>query len=315
MSDGPLSVAVNGATGFVGVHVVRELTDRGHTAVALVRERSNPADLAVLDSVAARTVCVDLDREDALAEAMQGCDRLVHLIGSIAPKKGTRFEDMHGGMASRFFGAAKTAGVAKAAIITALGAGPEAGSRYHRTKWQSEQALRGSGLEYVVLRPSLIVGRVVGHRDSKMVRRYVDLIEHKKKVPLIFGGKNLVQPIFVGDLAKAVCDVLEKPDWDGATLDLGGDEVMTTRQLIGRLMDAVDVQKGCVTVPGPLAWCAATVMETVQEIPLLSRDQLRIARIDGNCQRNALVEDLGLTPAPLKEVLLAYRQRGERSNG
>ena len=307
MSDGPLRVAVNGATGFVGIHVVRELTERGHQAVALVRAEANPRDLEVLESAGARAVPVDLQREDSLAEAMQGCDRLVHLIGSIAPRKGTRFEDLHQGMAARFFRAAKTSGVTKVAMITALGAGPDAGSMYHRTKWLSEEALRGSGLSYTVLRPSLIVGRVVGHRDSKMVRRYVDLIENKRKVPLIFGGKNLVQPIFVGDLAKAVCEVLEKSDWDGATLELGGGEVMTTRQLIERIMQVLDIRKGFVTVPGPLAWCAATVLEAVMEVPLLSRDQLRIAKINGICQRNALVEDLGIPPAPLPEVLEAYR--------
>jgi uncharacterized protein YbjT (DUF2867 family) len=306
MNGTSLTVAVDGSTGFVGVHVVSALIRRGHAAVAIARDASRPEDTGVLESIGARVVRVDLADEDALRDAMDGCDRLVHLIGSIAPPRGTRLADLHEGVATRFFRAAAGAGVAKAAIVTALGAGPDAPSDYHRTKWLAEEALRASGLPWVVLRPSLIVGRSVGHRDSKMVRRYLDLIEQKKRVPLVLGGRNLVQPIAVDDLAAAVCTVLERPDWDGQTLDLGGGEAMTTREFVGRLMKAVGLQKPFMTIPGPLAWLAASVLEKTQRVPLLSRDQLRIAGMNGDCDRNALTEDLGLTPMPLDDAVRVY---------
>ncbi len=306
MSESKLTVAVDGATGFVGVHVIAALRERGHQAVALVRKGSRAADLEVLESLGARTAPVDLQSEAELTEAMRDCDRLVHLIGSIAPPKGTDLESLHGGIASRCFLAAKGAGVSKVAIVTALGAGPDAGSLYHRTKWQAEEALRSSGLPFVVLRPSLIVGRRVGHRDSKMVRRYLDLIEQRRRVPLVLGGRNRVQPIAVTDLAGAVCTVLERPDWDGRVLELGGAEVMTTRQFVERLMRAVGRKKDFLTIPGPLAWCVASLLEAVQDVPLLSHDQLRIAQIDGDCAENALTGELETTPTPLDEALEAY---------
>ena len=286
--------------------MVAALRERGHEAVALVRKGSRAADLEVLESLGARTAPVDLQSESELTDAMRGCDRLVHLIGSIAPPKGTDLESLHGGIASRCFLAAKGAGVSKVAIVTALGAGPNAASLYHRTKWQAEEALRGSGLPFVVLRPSLIVGRRVGHRDSKMVRRYLDLIEQRKRVPLVLGGRNRVQPIAVTDLAEAVCTVLERSDWDGHVLELGGGEVMTTRQFVQRLMRAVGQEKDFLTIPGPLAWCAASLLEAVQDVPLLSHDQLRIAQIDGDCAENALTGELAVTPTPLDEALAAY---------
>ncbi len=306
MSETKLTVAVDGATGFVGVHVIAALRERGHRTVAVVRKSSNSRDLELLESLGARTVAVDLESEAELSDAMRDCDRLVHLIGSIAPPRGTDLESLHGGIASRCFRAAKGASVGKVAMVTALGAGPDAASLYHRSKWRAEEALRGSGLAWVVLRPSLIVGRSVGHRDSKMVRRYVDLIEQRRRVPLVLGGRNRVQPIVVTDLAQAVCKVLERRDWDGRTLELGGAEVMTTRQFVERLMRAVGKDKDFLTIPGPLAWCAASVLEAVQEVPLLSHDQLRIARIDGDCADNALTGELDITPTPLDEALLAY---------
>ncbi len=306
VSESSLTVAVDGATGFVGVHVIAALRKRGHHALALVRKSDSSRDLDLIESLGARAVTVDLESEAELSDAMQHCDRLVHLIGSIAPPRGTDLESLHGGIAARCFRAAKGASVAKVVMITALGAGPDAASLYHRTKWQAEEALRASGLAWVVLRPSLIVGRSVGHRDSKMVRRYVELIEGRKRVPLVLGGRNRVQPIVVTDLAQAICTVLERGDWDGRTLELGGAEVMTTREFVERLMRAVGQEKGFLTMPGPLAWCAASVLEALQEVPLLSHDQLRIARIDGDCAENALTGELAATPTSLDEALAAY---------
>ena len=275
-----------------------------------MRKGSAARELELLEALGARTVAVDFESEAELSDAMRQCDRLVHLIGSIAPPRGTDLESLHGGIASRCFRAAKGAGVAKVVMVTALGAGPDAGSLYHRTKWRAEEALRSSGLAWVALRPSLIVGRSVGHRDSKMVRRYVELIEQRRRVPLVLGGRNRVQPIVVTDLAQAVCKALERSDWDGRTLELGGAEVMTTRQFVERLMRAVGKEKDFLTIPGPLAWCAASVLEALQEVPLLSHDQLRIARIDGDCADNALTGELDITPTSLDEALLAYAPAG-----
>ncbi len=310
VSEEGLTVAVDGATGFVGVHVIAALKERGHQAVALVRKADEARDLAVLESLGARTVQVDVESEAELSDAMRHCDRLVHLIGSIAPPRGTDLESLHAGIASRCFRAAKGASVVKVVMVTALGAGPDAASLYHRTKWRAEEALRGSGLGWVVLRPSLIVGRSIGHRDSKMVRRYVELIERRSRVPLVLGGRNRVQPIVVTDLAQAVCKVLERSDWDGRTLELGGAEAMTTRRFVERLMRAVGKEKGFLSIPAPLAWCAASVLEALQEVPLLSRDQLRIARIDGDCTDNALTDELDIRPTPLDEALTAYAPAG-----
>lgn len=312
MSQAPLTVAIDGATGFVGVHAAEVLARCGHSVVALVREGARAEDTAVLASMGARVVQIDFGSAAALEGALTGCDRLVHLIGSIAPPRGTRLADLHQGTAARVFRAAAKVGVGRAVIVTALGAGADARSTYHRTKWLAEEELRASGLPWVVLRPSLIVGRAVGHRDSKMVRRYLELIQKKRRVPLVFGGRNPVQPIAVNDLADAIRVVLEQRDFESGIFELGGGEVMKTREFVARLMRAVGVVKPFVSLPGPVAWIAASAFELTQRVPLLSRDQLRIARTDGVCKRNALIEDLGITPTPIDEAIRVYAEAKPR---
>ncbi|MGI9289289.1 MAG: SDR family oxidoreductase [Pseudomonadales bacterium] len=302
-------VAVNGATGFVGTHVVKSLVERGVRPRAIVRRGAVGRDIDGLRQLGAEIAEVNFEAVDgSVIEALRGAGSLVHLIGSIAPKRGTHFDSLHQGIASRFISAAKETGLAKIVMVTALGAAPDAPSEYHRSKWHAEEALRRSGLTYVILRPSLIVGRSVGHRDSKMVRRYLELIKSKKKVPLVMGGANLVQPIFIGDLVEAVARALEQETWDNTELELAGDQVLTTRDFVGALMKTLHVQKDFVSIPRPLAWCVGLLAEQLQTVPILSRDQVRIAGINGNTKHNALVEDFGITPQRLEDVLGVYQQ-------
>ncbi len=309
------SIAINGATGYIGTHVVDELIRRGEQPVCLVRANTS-RDAKLLASLGARVVEADARATDgSLAKALTGCDRLVHLIGSIAPPKGTRLEDLQTGTARRYLEAAKQAGVRKVVMVTALGCGPDAASEYHRTKWLGEEALRNSGLDWVVLRPSLVVGRTVGHRDSKLVRRYLDLIANKPRIPLVLGGHNLVQPIAVADLAKAMAKVLTSSRWDRCTLQIAGRDQLSTREFVGELMRVRGVSKDFLTIPGPLAWLAATACETFQTVPLLSKDQIRIARVDGSVADNDLVTQLEIDPISLKEALAVHGDDTDETTG
>ena len=302
------AVAINGATGYIGTHVADELINRGEQPVCLVRKRSS-RDARFLASRGATVVKADAQTTDtSMVESLKGCDRLVHLIGSIAPPKGTRLEDLQTGTAQRFLEAAAQAGVQKVVMVTALGCGPHAASEYHRTKWLAEEALRASGLNWVVIRPSLVVGRTVGHRDSKLVRRYLDLIANKPRVPLILGGHSRVQPIAVSDLAQALGHVLMSDRWDRSTLQIAGNERLSTREFVAELMRVRRVDKDFLTIPGPLAWFAAVICETFQTVPLISRDQLRIARVDGCVDQNDLDTQLGITPVSLQEALEVYSE-------
>lgn len=311
------SIIISGATGYVGVHLADELTRRHIPTVCLTREASNPKDIRLLESMGTKICPVDFKKNSsALEEAMKSAEGrirsggqsniLVHLIGSIAPKKGVNLEELQTKTAKLYFEAAKKAGIQKVILVTAVGCRPDAASEYHRTKGLAEEALRKSGLTYVIFRPSLIVGRTAGYRDSKMVRRYVDLIQKKNKVPLVFGGRNRIQPVFVGDLVQAIIKVALEKTWDNSTLEFGGEEALTTRAFVERLMKAMNQKKDFLEIPAPLAWCAASLCEIFQEVPLISHDQLKIASMDSVPAENALISTLHLKPTPLDQALACY---------
>ncbi|MBI4397707.1 MAG: NAD(P)H-binding protein [Candidatus Omnitrophica bacterium] len=302
-----LSVAISGATGYVGVHLAQALLHRELVPKCIVRLNSGEQDISLLTLLGAQVVKWDSVDERSLAESLKGAQVLVHLIGSIAPKKGVSLEALQTGMAERFFHAARHAGVKKVILLTALGSGPGAESEYHRTKGLAEEALKRSGLDYVIFRPSLIVGRTVGHRDSKIIRRYIELIQNKATVPLLLGGRNKIQPLFIGDLVESICRVIEKNTWDRSILELGGPQVLTVSELVDKLMAVLQLKKPVKPVSKPLAYMAAIFCETFQEVPLVSRDQIKISKIDSIVSRNALTEDFRLVPTPLDQALSCYR--------
>lgn len=308
MSQTNLRVAVDGATGYLGNHVVAELRKQGFEVVCLVHEGAREKDLAFLKSLGAAIAVVSLESEnDQLVAALKGTHCAIHLIGSIAPKKGETLAALHGSQAENFVKAAKKAGVRKLIQVTALGSASDAESEYHRTKWQAEEFFRNSGIPHIIYQPSLIIGKTCGNRNSKLVSRYMDLIDKRPKVPVIGGGHNKVQPIFVGDLAQAIVKGVTEDGYNNRAYELGGSEVVTMRQFVERLIKLKGANKTISAVPIFAANLAASVLEKIQTVPVVSRDQVRLSQYDNICKANALDTIFGVKPTSLDEALSTYQ--------
>ena len=310
MSNQPL-VAIDGATGYVGNHLAACLVDSGFNVRCIVHPGAKERDIAFLKSIGTEVFAASLDSADpGLTTALTGCDVAVHLIGSIAPKKGERLEDLHGAQSAALIVACKASGVAKIVMVTALGTACDAMSSYHRTKWQSEENVRKSGLQFVIVRPSLIIGRLVGQRDSKLIARYTELIRTRPAVPVIGGGGNKIQPVFVGDLAAAIQKFIESSQFDGQTLEIGGAEILTMKQFVEKLIASQGSHKKVRGVPLFAAGLMAAVCETVQDVPTVSRDQVKLSVQDNVCKANALPNLLGAEPTSVDQALLTYNGAG-----
>jgi NADH dehydrogenase len=302
-------IVVDGATGYVGSHLAAKLCSDGHRVRCLVRAGADEGDVAFLKSLGAEVVIVDLSDSQADAgRAFAGAKAAVHLIGSIAPRKGESLSYLHETLTGRLVEHCQRNGVTRIIMVTALGTGPDAASRYHQTKWQAEELVRSSGLEYVILRPSLIVGRQTGRRDSKLVRRYSEIIRTRGVVPLINGGINRIQPVCVGDLVQALAACLSSELALESTVEIGGADVVTMREFVEALMVALAIRKPIIGLPGLLARAVAGICESLQPVPLLSSDQVTMAHEDNVCHENALVSVFGITPTPLAEALATYDQ-------
>jgi NADH dehydrogenase len=196
-------------------------------------------------------------------------------------------------------------------MISSLGTRAQASAIYHKTKWLAEEIIRKSEIPFLILRPALIVGRIFGRRNSKLVDRYFKLIRDKQTVPLIAGGGNLVQPIFIADVVKAVlagiAHSVEDKSIFGQSLDIGGPEQITMRNFVERMAIEVCGEKRNFRSISPLAaQMAAFFCEMVQDVPLISLDQVKLSAENNICHDNALESVLKVSPMSLSSAFASY---------
>ncbi len=311
MSKKAQTVLIDGATGYVGNHLAYELKQSGMNVRCLVRNNANPEDIAFLKEMGAEIFEADLSNRNLARQAFADLDTAVHLIGSIAPKRGESLAQLHGGQTAAFASLCQEMKVPKALMLTALGTAPDALSLYHRTKWQAEEKLRETNVKSIFVRPSLLIGRVVGRRDSKLVSRFKQMILTRKKVPVIGDGSNKVQPLFIQDLVKAMRIAIETQTGEVGSLapvyDLAGGRIISIREFLTELMKAIDVVKPVANVPIPLAKLAAGLAETFQDVPVLSRDQVLLSMTDNVCITNHLTTVFHIEPTDIAKALQTYQ--------
>jgi len=287
------SILVDGATGYIGSHLIHSLTKTRNDKTnirCLVRKNADASDVNFLETSGARIFRADLN-DDGLDTVFSQVDVACHLIGSIALRKGETSTSLHIGQTERFVQQCLKARVKKIIMISACGADSKAESDYHRTKWQAERIVLDSGIPSLILRPSLVIGRISGNRNSKLIARLEYLIRNKKLVPLIAGGNNKVQPIFIQDLVEAILasfDLVGISTNNDSIAELGGPEIITLRELVQRMMAKLNIVRSVLALPLPVASLAAYLAQLTQVVPIISLDQIRIAKQDNICHNNKL---------------------------
>lgn len=302
------AVVLTGATGYVGSHLVSLLGAHSWDIRCIVRLSASKQDVDFLRSCGARIYSGDLVPTDpAVSPAFQGADTAIHLIGSISPRKGESPDSLHVQQTKELIGQCLINKVPRIILVTALGTAEDAQNGYHASKWMAEHSLRAVAVKHVIVRPSLIVGRQVGSRDSKLIRRYIDLIKTKPEVPLIAGGENKIQPLFIGDLARALERLLADDFMDGKTIEVGGPDIVTMRKLVCDLMQILGISKPVKVIPPALAKLVAFGCQLVQTVPMVSTDQVTLATMDNICRENRLGVLLESPLTPLTEALRTYQ--------
>jgi NADH dehydrogenase len=212
-------VLVTGASGFIGSHTVRHLFGRGHRVRGLVRAASHRQALQGLD---VEIVEGNVEDESALRRAAQGVETIVHTVGIITETQGKTFEKTVRLGTRNLVEVAKGAGVRRVIFISAMGV-EHRSTPYWDTKFEAEEIVKRSGMEYTILRPSLVLGA-----GSKFLPRVVEMV--KRPFPSGVGAAQ-VQPMDVGDLCECIVQSVETDKALNGTFELGGREVVTFEEL------------------------------------------------------------------------------------
>ena len=291
-----MTVLVTGGTGFVGPYVVHALRARDVPVRALVRD---PARASRLDSWGAELATGDVTDPASLSAACEGVDAVVHLVAII---KGSRqaFESVMEQGTRNVVAAAHEADVRRFVLSSALGLDERSKDAvpYFAAKWQMEKAVRESGLEHVIFRPSFVFGR-----DGGVLPTFIRLARYAPVTPIIGPGRQRLQPTWVEDLAEYYALALTEQAAANRTFELGGPEAVSWNEFWERLKRVLGVHRPSIHVPFGVMRAQATVTERLPGAPL-TRDQLTMLQLGDNVvDDSSAVETFQLPLVPLDEQL------------
>ncbi len=286
-------VLVTGATGFVGHALLQRLCAAGHVVRCLVRRGSEGA---LRGQGAIARIEGDVVTRQGLEEGMAGCDAVIHLVGIIREHRasGVTFERVHTQGTLNVLEAAAASGIRRYLHMSALGTRPEAAARYHRTKWAAEEAVRASGLEWTIFRPSIIYGRGDG-----FVTMLASMVRRLPAVPVIGSGRQRLQPVPVEQVAAGFTGALELPATIKRIYEVGGPEAVTMVELLDLIGGALG-RRHVPKVHAPLGAMRplARLLHRLPGFPV-TPDQLLMLGEDSVCDPRPFFETFELEPIPI----------------
>jgi NADH dehydrogenase len=289
-------ILVTGGTGFVGPKIVHKLRTDGRDVRCLVRDRSRGREVA---SWGAELVEGDVTDRASLDAAVAGCDVVIHLVAIIVGRR-EDFERVMEEGTRNVVDAAKAAGVRRFILMSALGTSDETRDLvpYYHAKWEMERAVRDSGLEHVIFRPSFVFGP-----DGGALQQFTRLARLSPVTPIVGSGKQRLQPIWVDDVAAYFSAAVDEPAAANRTFELGGPDVVTWNELWARLKRSRGLRRPSLHVPTSILRVQATVLERLPSPPV-TRDQLTMLEAGDNVVSDAAaVETFKLPLVPLDEQL------------
>ena len=290
-----MKIFVAGGTGFVGMHLIKELQKNDHTVRLLVHSRKTLAGES-------EQVAGDVTRLESFSDGAAGCDAIVNLVGIIreTPSRGITFDKMHVTATANMLTAARANGISRYLQISALGTRPSAVSAYHQTKWQAEELVRASTLDWTVFRPSLIYGP-----HDAFVNMLAAQLRLAPVMPVIGSGSYRLQPIHADDVACCFTRALKMPETIGRTYELCGNDRLSYEALLDIIADVLGKHRPMKPhLPLGLMKLVIPVLQKAPQFPITT-DQLQML-LEESIGGSEWQEVFGFTARGLREGIAEY---------
>lgn len=289
-------ILLTGATGFIGPKIAHALRSRDLPVRALVRD---PAKSTQLTSWGIELARGDMTRPDSLRAAADGCDTVVHLV-SIRTGRPQQFEAIMEQGTHNLVAAAQAADVGRWIQMSASGVGEATKdlTPYYRAKYAMEEAVVGSGIPYVIFRPTFVFGR-----DGGVLPTFIRQVRWLPATPVIGRGEGRLQPIWIDDTAAFFAEAARRTDVSGQVFELGGPDEVSWNELFERIRRALGARRPTLHVPLGLVRAQARLLELLPS-PLITRDDLKmLTALDHVADVRRAVETFKVPLVPLDEQL------------
>lgn len=261
-----MKIAVTGGTGFIGRHLTERLAAEGVEVVLIarsVREEMNTSGTTFVAS--------DLSDPAVLRKAFTGCDAVAHCAGINREIGEQTYRRVHIEGTRNVVEAAKQAGVKKLALMSFLRARPNCGSAYHESKWAAEELMRNSGLDYTILRASMVYGR-----GDHMLDHLSHALHTFPFFAMVGFKEKGIRPLAIDDLVAVLRAALVEDRLTRQTVAVTGAEEMYLSEAVRRVARVTGQKVRMVRAPVWFHYVLAHFWELTMKVPLVALAQVRI---------------------------------------
>lgn len=305
MQNNQKIIGIFGAGGFLGKHLMRELTKLDYRVKVATRNPylkgylkplGNPGQIELFK--------ISIFNEDDVKQVLKNCDIAINLVGILYETRKQKFNQIHSQFPNLLSNLCNELGIKNLIHVSALGVKEKNISQYMQSKLQGEKNIQDTFKPSVILRPSLIFGP-----EDKFFNTFASIAQFSPVLPLIGGGKTKFAPIYVGDVAKAIVKALELNNSKPKIYELAGPKNYSFKELMEILLTEIKKKRLLISIPFGLAKFQAYFLQLMPN-PLLTVDQVKLL------QQNNIVsgdyptlKDLGINGTPIQSILPKYIYR------
>jgi len=268
-------ILVFGASGQIGRNLIRKLTKNNYKVVAVTRNihqkgyilktQANPGYLEIIE-----LRYFDIEKiESLLAE----CSICINLIGILFEKKKNSFKKIHTDFPDLLSKLAAKKNIEKLIHLSSLGIEKSLDSKYAISKIEGENKIKKNFERHVILKPSIVYSV-----DDNFTTNFMTLLNLLPIMPLYYKGKTKFAPIHVSDLVEIIFEVVHGKT-NEKTIECIGPEVLSFKEIILKLLKAIDKKRLLIPLPLSIAKMTAKIFEIMPN-PLITVDQLNLLKYD-----------------------------------
>ena len=305
MQNNQKIIAIFGAGGFLGKHLMRQLTKLDYRVKVATRNPYVKGYLKPLGSPGQIELFKTniFDQKD-VEQVLKNCDFAINLVGILYETRKQKFDQIHSQFPHLLSKLCNELGVKNLIHISALGIKEKHNSKYIQSKLQGEKNIQDNFKPSVILRPSIVFGP-----EDKFFNTFASIAQFSPFLPLIGGGKTKFAPIYVGDIAKVIAKVIELNNSEPKIYELGGPKNYSFKELMEILLIEIKKKRLLIPIPFGAAKFQSYFLQMMPN-PLLTPDQVELLKHNNIVSgQHPTLKDLGIGGTPIQSILPKYIYR------